>query len=210
MIELLQYGHLEPMKDAPDKTIVKGHSLAGMSTTRERVKDDFYATPPESTVAILKEVALKGSIWEPACGQGHMSEVIKEFYPNSKVYSTDLVDRGYAEDIVDFLDYDGEKFDNIITNPPFKLAKEFIEKALEYANDKVIMFAKIQLLEGVSRQELFKNHPPKYIYVFTKRQNPLRNGSALDENGKKWASTMCFAWFVWEVGFKGEPIVRWV
>ena len=193
-----------------NKNPVRGHSLAGMSTTRERVKDDFYATAPESTVAILKEVALKGSIWEPACGQGHMSEVIKDFYPDSKVYSTDLVDRGYAEDIVNFLDYDGEKFDNIITNPPFKLAKEFVEKALEYANDKVIMFAKIQLLEGVSRQELFKANPPKYIYVFTKRQTPLPNGSALDENGKKWASTMCFAWFIWEVGFKGEPTVRWL
>lgn len=79
---------------------------------------------------------------------------------------------------------DFEKVDNIITNPPYKYAKEFIEKALETSNNKVAMFCKIQLLEGVSRYELFKNSPLKTVYVFTKRQNPLRNGNPVDENGK--------------------------
>ena len=72
------------------------------------------------------------------------------------------------------------------------------------------MFAKIQLLEGVARRKLFDKFPPKYIYVFTNRVNPLRNGSPVDEKGKKWASTMCFAWFIWEIGFEGEPIIRWL
>ena len=72
------------------------------------------------------------------------------------------------------------------------------------------MFAKIQLLEGIGRKELFEKNPPKYIYVFRNRINPLRNGNPLDEKGKPWASTMCFAWFIWEVGFKGEPTIRWL
>lgn len=57
---------------------------------------------------------------------------------------------------------------------------------------------------------MFKKYPPKYIYVFTKRQNPWRNGNSLDEKGKPWSSTMCFAWFVWEKDSTSEPIVRWI
>ena len=72
------------------------------------------------------------------------------------------------------------------------------------------MFAKIQLLEGTKRREMFDNTPLKYVYVFSKRQNPLRNGSPTDEKGKPWASTMCFAWFVWEQGYISEPIIRWL
>lgn len=72
------------------------------------------------------------------------------------------------------------------------------------------MFCKIQLLEGVSRYEMFQNSPLKTVYVFTKRQNPWRNGSPVDENGKKWASTMCFAWFVFEHGYKGKPTIEWL
>lgn len=88
--------------------------------------------------------------------------------------------------------------------------REFTEKALELAEDKVIMFGKIQFLESKSRREFLESSPLKYIYVFSERQNPLRNGKSVDENGKKWSSTMCFAWYVWEKGYEGEPIVRWL
>ncbi|MBD5534614.1 MAG: class I SAM-dependent methyltransferase [Lachnospiraceae bacterium] len=193
-----------------------GTNLAGMSTTRERVKDDFYATPTSAVEAILNEISLEGSILEPAAGQGHISKVLKTYYPNSEIVSTDLVQREGKFGIpiqgdVNFLTYEFDrKFDNIITNPPFNLSKEFIERALSLSNKKVIIFAKIQLLEGNNRRMLFDNSPLKYVYVFTKRVNPLRNGEELDEKGKPWSSTMCFAWFVWEHGYEGEPIVRWL
>lgn len=199
-----------------EKKTLAGTNLAGMSTTRERVDNDFYATPRNAIEAILKEVKLDGSILEPAAGQGHISKVLREYYPYSEIVSTDLVQREERFGIsiqgdVDFLTYDfNRKFDNIITNPPFNLAQEFIERALELSNDKVIMFAKIQLLEGNKRREMFDNTPLKYVYVFTKRVNPLRNGEELDEKGKPWSSTMCFAWFVWEHDYEGEPIIRWL
>lgn len=199
-----------------EKKVLTGTNLAGMSTTRERVDNDFYATPLNATKAILNEVKLYGSILEPAAGQGHISKVLREYYPYSEIVSTDLVQRGERFGIpiqsdIDFLTYEfNRKFDNIITNPPFNLAQEFIERALKLSNYKVIMFAKIQLLEGNKRRVMFDNTPLKYVYVFSKRVNPLRNGEALDEKGKPWASTMCFAWFVWEHGYEGEPIVRWL
>lgn len=112
---------------------------------------------------------------------------------------------------VDFLTENyPEKFNNVITNPPFSLAKEFAEKALEVSTGKVILFAKIQFLEGRQRKDFFATHPPKAVYVFSKRVNPLRNGLEVDENGKPWSSTMCFAWFVWEHGYTGEPCIRWI
>lgn len=198
------------------RNYLAGSNLAGTSTTRERIKDDFYATPFEATRSILEKEKLDGSILEPAAGQGHISKVLSEYYQENKIFSTDLVQREdrFGCDIksgIDFLleDYP-EKFDNVITNPPFSLAKEFIEKALKVANKKVIMFAKIQLLEGQSRKEFFADHPPKAVYVFSKRVNPLRNGVEFDEKGKPWSSTMCFAWFVWEKGYAGEPVIRWL
>ena len=78
------------------------------------------------------------------------------------------------------------------------------------ANHYVIIFAKIQLLEGNDRRQMFDKSPPKYVYVFSKRVNPLRNGEELDEKGKPWASTMCFAWFVWEIGYTGDTVVKWI
>lgn len=199
-----------------EKKVLAGTNLAGMSTTRERVENDFYATPRNAIEAILDNVKLNGSILEPAAGQGHISKVLREYYPYNEIVSTDLIQReerfGISiQDGIDFLTHNfNRKFDNIITNPPFNLAQEFIERALDLANDKVIMFAKIQLLEGNRRREMFENSPLKYVYVFSKRVNPLRNGEELDERGKPWASTMCFAWFVWEQGYEGEPVVRWL
>lgn len=194
---------------------LKGTNLAGTSTTRERVKDDYYATPYESTKLLLNNVKFYGNFLEPCVGGGHIAEVIKKYYPNEPVYCMDLVDRGYPNTLVkDFLTYDflDQKFDNIITNPPYSLAQEFLEKSMNIINDngKIAMFLKIQFLEGAKRLEMFKKYPPKYIYVFTKRQNPWRNGNPLDEKGKPWSSTMCFAWFVWEKGSMSEPIIRWL
>ena len=192
---------------------IKGGNLAGGNPSRGRVDDDYYATPPQSTKAILDVLVLKGSILEPACGGGHMSEVLKERYPNQDIKSTDLVDRGYkeAKTGIDFLTHDyGRTFENVITNPPFKYMREFAERALEISTDKVAMFGKIQFLEGKGRKDFLIKSPLKYVYVFSERQNPMRNGSDKDENGKKWSSTMCFAWYIWEVGYEGEPMIRWL
>ena len=101
-----------------------------------------------------------------------------------------------------------------------KFHGKFQEKILgmqEYedlpAPSKIItqLFLKIQFLEGQKREQLFKKYPPKYIYVFRNRMATWNNGQELDPNtNKKWATTMCHAWFVWEKGSITEPIVRWL
>ena len=105
----------------------------------------------------------------------------------------------------------GSTTDWVITNPPFKYAREFIEKGLRQSYKGVAMFLKIQFLEGKARKEFFKNTPLKYVYVFSGRQDPMRDGLALNPaTNKKWGGTTCFAWYVWEKGYEGEPILKWI
>src|SRR5699024_6083442 len=146
------------------KEKLTGTSLSGTSMSRERVENDYYATPPESTIALLEREKFSGDILEPCCGQGHISEVLKD--RGYEVISNDLVDRGYGEFNEDFLTSDNLRADNVVTNPPFKYAKEFIEKSLEITTGKVAMFCKVQLLEGVARREMFENTPLKTVYVY--------------------------------------------
>jgi len=191
-----------------------GSKIAGGNPARGRVKDDFYATPPSSTRKLLELYKFKGKKFlEPCCGAGHLAKVVQEFYPDIEITAFDLVDRGYGEGGVDFLTYEtDERFDFIITNPPYKYAQEFIERSLTLVRPKgtVAMFLKLQFLEGVGRASFFEKYPPKYIYVFSARQSPWMNGNPVNEHGKKWATTICFAWYIWEQGFMGEPVVRWL
>lgn len=189
-------------------TTLTSSQIVGGSSIYGREENDYYATPASCTEKLLEKEHFVGSILEPCCGEGHISKTLKKY--GFKVSSNDLINRGYGETFKDFLTEDFKIYDNVITNPPFKYAQEFIEKSLSLSNNKVAIFAKLQLLEGVKRREMFKNSPLKKVYVFTKRQTPLRNGQALNPNGKKWASTMCFAWFVFEKGYNGQPMIDWI
>src|SRR3990167_1363302 len=189
----------------------QGGKLAGGNPTRGRAENDFYATHPNSVKALLEAEEIIYPELEPACGEGHIGKLLDSL----KTKSTDLIDRGYGFGGVDFLteNFDNYemKFNTVITNPPFSLFQEFVEKALTIANKKVIMFGKLQALEGQKRATFLQKTPLKTVYVFKKRQQPMRNGKENDEiTGKKMSSTMAFAWFVWEIGYEGEPIIKWI
>lgn len=202
-------------KEIKKPKVLQGGKLAGGNPKEEREENDYYATDPNTVELFLKEFhkdnKMNGSILECACGEGHISKVLEKHYPNNEIISTDLIDRGYGIGGIDFLTHQFKRtFDNIITNPPFKFIKEFIERGLELSNKFVIMFAKIQLLETVTRKKLFKNSPLKYIYVHSQRQATWKAGKPTDDKGKKWSTTFCHAWFVWDKSYVGEPILRWI
>lgn len=110
----------------------------------------------------------------------------------------------------DFLQYDKTWHGDIITNPPYKFAKEFIEKSLEILRDgnKCAMFLKIQFLEGKARKKLFTKYPPKKIYVSSSRLLCAKNA---DFDGMKagGGSAVAYAWFIWEKGFQGQTTIEW-
>lgn len=135
---------------------------ASNHTTKEREANDYYATEPAAVELLLDLEQFGPTIWEPACGQGHISEVLVKY--GHTVISTDLVDRGYGLGGIDFLQTKktGAGVD-IITNPPYKYGKEFVEKALGVVSEgrKVAMFLKLQFLEGKNRGKLFEKYPPQ-------------------------------------------------
>lgn len=98
---------------------------------------------------------------------------------------------------------------DIITNPPYILATDFVRHALEISEDrrKIAMFLKIQFLEGKERRKLFEEHPPKTIYVSSSRLHCARNGDFAEAKG---ANAICFAWYVWEKGWRGDTVVKWI
>jgi len=187
---------------------IKGCNIAGGNPSRGRYENDYYATNPKSTEALLKVEEIVYPALEPACGGGHISRMLDE----QKTDSFDLINRGYGNYGFDFLKTKFEdKYNTVITNPPFKYFQDFVEKALKIAKTKVIMFGKLQALEGQKRATFLQSTPLKTVYVFKKRQQPLRGGIGIDiETGKKMSSTMAFAWFVWEIGYDNYPIIKWL
>lgn len=185
---------------------------ASNHTEKEREINDFYSTDPASLQLFLdykkiKEgTTLNKNIWECACGNGILSETLKK--NGYQVLSTDLIDRGYGTSNIDFLKQKEKWKGDILTNPPYKYALEFVKKALELLEDgnECIMFLKIQFLEGQERRKFFDKFPPKYIYVNSVRQTCYLNG----DMSKKLSSASCYCWFVWEKGWLGDPIVKWI
>jgi hypothetical protein len=173
-----------------------------------RHKEDFYATEPRAVNMLLDKEQFSKNIWECACGNGHISkELIKKNY---SVRSSDLVKRNYECEEKDFLCITNNSSWNgdIITNPPYKFCTEFVYKAMSIIDNgnKVAMFLSIMFLESKTRKELFKIYPPKVIYVASSRLNCAKGG----DFEKFQSSARCYAWFVWEKGFQGDPIIKWI
>lgn len=173
----------------------------------EREVNDYYATDPFAAEILIMVEPLLSSIWECACGEGHLAKVFAKY--NKLALASDLINRGYGNTFVDFLKTDREDwYGDIVTNPPYKYAKEFVEKSLELIENgrKVCMLLKLTFLEGKTRKKFFKKYPPKTIYVFSGRLACAKNGDFKN----KMSSAVYYAWFVWEKGFKGKPTIEWV
>lgn len=182
---------------------------ASNRTDKEREINDYYATEPKAIELLLDVEKFSPVVWENAVGEGHLAEILKQ--RGYIVKCSDIVDRGYSDTrVLDFLKFNPTKeLDlDIITNPPYKYAKQFVEKSLQCVSNghKVAMFLKLQFLEGKERRKLFNISPPKTIYVASGRLNCAMNG----EFEKYPSSAIAYAWFVWEKGFKGETVVKWI
>jgi hypothetical protein len=166
---------------------------------------DYYATPPKALEDLLQREQFQ-NVWECADGEGYLCEVLKKYGLLAK--HSDIVDRGCGE-VIDFLKYQGEWDGDIITNPPYCYAMQFVLKALEIIPEgrKVAMLLKIQFLEGKQRRKLlFNENSPAKIYIWSDRISCALNGK-FDEI--KHGSPMMFAWFVWEKGSKGNTVIKW-
>lgn len=170
----------------------------------ERQSEDYYATEPKAVVLLLEEEVFNKNVLECCCGEGHISKVLDS--ADYKVTSIDKYYRGYGE-VFDF--FDVKKWDgDIVSNPPYKNALEFVKHSLEIIpeGNKVAMLLRIQFLEGKERKKFFKENPPKIVYVASGRLKCAKNG---DFEGMG-SSAQAYAWFIWEKGFNGNPIIKWI
>ncbi len=173
----------------------------------EREENDFYATDPTAIDDLFLYESFDGTIWEPAAGCGHLTDRIISL--GGKVVESDILDRGMRGfAIVDFLKTNLILGDNIITNPPYSFALEFIQKSLSVIRPgkKIAMFLKLTFLEGQKRALFFKEYPPETIYVYSARKKCAKNG-AFSTTG---SSAIAYAWYVWRKEVFNTTIIRWI
>jgi len=178
----------------------------GFKPTAKRFADlggpDFYPTPRWATFALIENEPFKGDIWECACGDGAMSDVLAE--TGSNVASSDLYDRGYGEIGHDFL-RTKRRHGNIITNPPFNSAEGFVATALHQAQHKFALLLRLAFLEGANRaRTIFHKHPPSRVWVFSERITFYPKGAQRAGSG-----TTAYAWFVWDKDCAGPTELAW-
>ena len=178
----------------------------GFKPTLKRFADldgpDFFPTPAWATHALIDNEVFSGDIWESACGNGAMSDVLEQ--TGQRVVSSDLFDRGYGDAGVDFL-HTNRTVPNIITNPPYNAAEGFVKAGLHAADRKFALLLRLAFLEGANRQRtIFTDAPPSRVWVFSERITFYPAGAV-----QKGSGTTAYAWFVWDKDAPGGTQLRW-
>lgn len=185
-------------------SVTTAQRAAGVAVDHEnREKDDFYPSPPEAIEELLRVEKFNGPIWEPACGDGAISKVLKA--AGHHVESTDLVDRGYGVPRIDFLMEYTLHAPNVVTNPPFKNATAFARHAWHLGAQKIALLCRLNFLEGVERRTLFAESGLSRVWVFSYRLQMWRGA----EQGVG-TSMFAFAWFIWDREHTGPTQLGWI
>lgn len=182
------------------------HLNGGFKPTMKRFADldgpDYFPTPAWATHALMDNERFEGEIWEPACGNGAMSEVLAS--RGNPVVSSDLYDRGYGEAGVDFLTAE-RKVANIVTNPPYNSAEGFVDAGLAKADRKFALLLRLAFLEGANRQRtIFTKRAPSRVWVFSERITFYPAGAV-----QKGTGTTAYAWFVWDRDAPAGTELKW-
>ena len=164
---------------------------------------DFFPTPAWATHALIDNERFEGEIWECACGDGSMAEVLKS--AGQTIFASDLYARGYGETGVDFLNA-RRATDNIVTNPPYNCAEGFVAQGLKLARKKFALLLRLAFLEGANRAEtIFLKHPPSRVWVFSERITFY-----MKDAEKAGSGTTAYAWFVWDKSSTDKTELRWL
>ena len=172
---------------------------------------DNFPTPPWATRALMEKILkklfkIKQNCLEPACGQGHMAKALEEYFENVIAFDKYDYDFGHQQDFL-INDLNDGQFDWVITNPPFKLAEEFIFEGLRVASIGVGMLVRTSFIESVGRYDrIFKKKPPSILAQFSERV-PMIKGR-LDP---KATTATSYAWLLWlkKEEYKSTQL-RWI
>ncbi|MGR8774221.1 NAD(P)-dependent oxidoreductase [Leuconostoc citreum] len=200
-----------------NSTNVVTNGFANLSN-HEREVNDYYATDPIAVKKLLEFGIPFTNVWENAVGGWHLADVLDENNLLSK--ASDIINRrpDYIEknektiqtEVIDFLEYNNSESWNgdIITNPPYKYAKEWALKSIDAVTQGhyVALFLPIRYLEGKARRnELFDQFPPKFVFVSSSRIKAAMNGKFDEMKG----SAVTYTWMIWQKGYNGPTILKW-
>lgn len=177
-----------------------GAMMAGGNPDLGRHTDDFYATPEDTCRSALPLLLdFPEVIWEPACGDGAISRVLRG--AGYQVIESDINPRVPGAEARSFFDFTEAPATALVTNPPFNLAADWIEHARRLGVEHMLLFLKATFFHAAKRLDLFKRWPPAAVHPLTWRP---------DFTGQK-AATMECSWFLWEPGATStiyQPIRR--
>lgn len=159
--------------------------------------DDLYETPPVAIEALLAHADVPKHVWEPACGPGAIVRALEA--TGRTVYATDIRDYGLGNMAQDFLMAEVSLCDCIVTNPPYKDAQAFVQKARELC-PRVFMLLRLAFLESERRRIILDSGDLAKVMVFRKRL-PMMHRDGWE--GPKASSAIAFAWFEWDRNHSG-------
>ena len=178
----------------------------GIPNSESRQENDLYCTDPKAVNLLLNYETFNSNVWECSNGLSHISdELIKDGY---KVRKSDIIPYSDDTEIIDFLQYDGKWDGDIITNPPYKYATEFVYKALNVIEDgkRIAMFLSINFLSSKKRRKLFEEYPPQFVYIMSDRIKCAKNG----EFNKYNSGAIIYCWIIWKKGYNGKTVLKWI
>jgi hypothetical protein len=173
----------------------------------DRVDGDWYVEHPSFVSAVVnaERICPPSACWDPAAGCGTIPKVLRA--RGIECAASDIVDRGCPDcSLFDFFDAHGGSAEIVISNPPFGVLVEFVDRALGLTSDRVIVVARLAFLESVKRMNFFRRTPIARVYVSGPRQSMPPGGVDMPAKG----GSIAYAWFVWEHGWRGDPVLRWL
>lgn len=217
-----------------DRNALCKMNSASNHSDKERVENDFYATPTRMVDLLYKKEPslFEGNMWEPCNGLGHISDYFDVVYFRSiKSFKSDIINRKDDDTVIfDFFDiknldkdtktslpltYNNEnniwEIDaNIVTNPPYNLSNEFYETACSHLKEgkSMALFLKIQFLETQKRYELFQKYPPYKVLICVNRVHCGADGKFNNKIASGGAA--CYMWLIYKAGYKGLPTIDWI
>lgn len=185
-------------------------SMQGRQRAKKEVRgNELYETHPAATLALMRAEELPFRIWEPNCGRGAIVRVLRA--AGHAVLSTDLIDYNSPDQDLAGVNFvrpleNLPEVDAIVMNPPFSLARECIEHAMDYA-PMVYVLLRLAFLESEIRYPFFRSGKLARIHCFSDRLPMMHRDSY---KGKKATSTIPFAWYVFDREYAGTTQLDWI
>lgn len=172
-----------------------------------RHPQDWYVEPRWVCDRLFSVEKFEGRVWDPAAGLGRIPTAAQ--HAGLEAVASDLVDRGCADEVGDFLKYRKALAPNIVSNVPFKMAQAFVEHAIALADRKIAMLLPAAWVQGQTRSRWLEKSPLRRVYFLAPRPS-MPPGDVVLAGESPSNGLSDFAWYVWLKGYDGAPEIRWL